>query len=464
MVAGATLSAGCGGALYAIKVNSASSKVAQAQELGAEKYAPYEYYYANEHLDKAMAEAAEADYRDAIDFADVAEKYADKAIKLSKRPTRGGPMSKASARGLRRAPYSPSRVVAIAFGAVHLCQGRGDARQDRGARARSPSRPSATAPSAARRASSRWPNRTSSSPRSSSIRASSPARTITSQSPSPTRTRPTISRRPRSAPSAASCPRDRDGDGYPTADKCPDDPELRLLRTKTAAPTSRHRRRRHPRLEDSASRARGQGRLPRRRRLPRDRQRPRRHPRRRRQVPATSPEDPDGYEDADGCPEPDNDKDSVPDLEDQCPNEPGPPGGDKPGLPEEAVARRRHRQGNQDHAADPLRVRQGQDPEGELPDPRRRRRRSQQNPKMRIEVQGHTDNKGSAAYNKKLSDRRAASVKKYLVAHGIAADRLVSHGYGMDKALVPNDTDQNRALNRRVQFIRTEGGQVTTPP
>ena len=78
---------------------------------------------------------------------------------------------------------------------------------------------------------------------------------------------------------------------------------------------------------------------------------------------------------------------------------------------------------------------------------------------MRIEVQGHTDNKGAAAYNLKLSDRRAASVKKYLVAHGIPADRLVSHGYGMTRPLVPNDTEQNRALNRRVQFIRTEGGQ-----
>jgi hypothetical protein len=89
MVAGATLSAGCGGALYAIQVNSAASKVAQAKELGAEKLAPYEYYYANEHLTKAMSEAAEGDYSDANDFADVAEEYADKAIKLSKEAHRG---------------------------------------------------------------------------------------------------------------------------------------------------------------------------------------------------------------------------------------------------------------------------------------------------------------------------------------------------------------------------------------
>jgi OOP family OmpA-OmpF porin len=78
---------------------------------------------------------------------------------------------------------------------------------------------------------------------------------------------------------------------------------------------------------------------------------------------------------------------------------------------------------------------------------------------MRIEIQGHTDNKGAAAYNLKLSDRRAASVRKYLVAHGVATDRLVSRGYGLTRPIVPNDTEQNRALNRRVQFIRTEGGK-----
>ena len=89
LVAAAVVPAGCGGALYAIQVNGASSKVAQAKELGAEKLAPYEYYYANEHLTKAMSEAAEGDYSDAKEFADVAEEYADKAIKLSKEAHRG---------------------------------------------------------------------------------------------------------------------------------------------------------------------------------------------------------------------------------------------------------------------------------------------------------------------------------------------------------------------------------------
>ena len=89
LIAAAAVPAGCGGALYAIQVNGAASKVAQAKELGAEKLAPYEYYYASEHLTKAMSEAAEGDYSDATEFADVAEEYADKAIKLSKEAHRG---------------------------------------------------------------------------------------------------------------------------------------------------------------------------------------------------------------------------------------------------------------------------------------------------------------------------------------------------------------------------------------
>src|SRR5262245_53759161 len=80
---------GCGGALYAITANSASSKLETAQALGAEKYAPYEYFYAREHLLKAMEEAAAADYGDATDFADTAEEYAEKAIKLSKQAHEG---------------------------------------------------------------------------------------------------------------------------------------------------------------------------------------------------------------------------------------------------------------------------------------------------------------------------------------------------------------------------------------
>jgi hypothetical protein len=81
---------GCGNTLYAIQANAASGKLEEAKELGAEKYAPYEYYYAKAHLDKAQYEAAEADYGDAADLAEVAEEFADKAIRLSREAHRGG--------------------------------------------------------------------------------------------------------------------------------------------------------------------------------------------------------------------------------------------------------------------------------------------------------------------------------------------------------------------------------------
>jgi hypothetical protein len=80
---------GCGNTIYAIQVNSASGKLEEARELGAEKFAPYEYYYATEHLQKAQSEASEADYSDAINLAEVAEEYADKAIKLARDAHRG---------------------------------------------------------------------------------------------------------------------------------------------------------------------------------------------------------------------------------------------------------------------------------------------------------------------------------------------------------------------------------------
>jgi len=172
---------------------------------------------------------------------------------------------------------------------------------------------------------------------------------------------------------------------------------------------------------------------------------------------ANDPEDPDGYEDVDGCPEPDNDKDTVVDLEDQCPNEPGVVGGDKPGCPKKpslvVVTEKEIKITQQIHFEfDKDKIRSESfpvlDAVAEV---------LVQNPKILLEIQGHTDNKGAAAYNKSLSDRRAAAVRKYLVAKGVESTRLTSKGYGMEKPLVPNTSDINRALNRRVQFVRTEG-------
>src|SRR5262249_3892321 len=149
---------------------------------------------------------------------------------------------------------------------------------------------------------------------------------------------------------------------------------------------------------------------------------------------ANDPEDPDGFEDADGCPEPDNDQDGVPDLADQCPNEKGP--ADNKGCPKKnplvvltdkeiKILQQIHFEFDKDKirtesfkildaVVDVLK----------------------QYPRIRLEIQGHTDNKGAPAYNLKLSDRRAASVLKYLVSHGVAPDRLTSRGYGMERPLV----------------------------
>ena len=73
-------------------------------------------------------------------------------------------------------------------------------------------------------------------------------------------------------------------------------------------------------------------------------------------------------------------------------------------------------------------------------------------PGMVLEVGGHTDSDGSDATNLALSESRAASVIAYLTAKGIAADRLVAHGYGEALPLLPNDSADNMRRNRRIQF------------
>jgi len=80
-----------------------------------------------------------------------------------------------------------------------------------------------------------------------------------------------------------------------------------------------------------------------------------------------------------------------------------------------------------------------------------------QHPEMtKIEVQGHTDNRGSAALNKKLSQARADSVRKALIQRGVGAERLVTKGYGPDKPVDENSTEVGRQKNRRVQFVILE--------
>ena len=73
------------------------------------------------------------------------------------------------------------------------------------------------------------------------------------------------------------------------------------------------------------------------------------------------------------------------------------------------------------------------------------------NPTVKIEISGHTDNKGDKKYNLALSQKRAESVVNYLVQKGIAAARLVAKGYGDTMPIAPNDTEENKAKNRRTE-------------
>jgi OOP family OmpA-OmpF porin len=77
-----------------------------------------------------------------------------------------------------------------------------------------------------------------------------------------------------------------------------------------------------------------------------------------------------------------------------------------------------------------------------------------QNSELKIGVEGHTDNVGSAASNKTLSEERARAVVNAIVSKGISADRLSAAGYGMDKPVADNDTEEGRAKNRRVELVR----------
>ncbi len=74
-------------------------------------------------------------------------------------------------------------------------------------------------------------------------------------------------------------------------------------------------------------------------------------------------------------------------------------------------------------------------------------------PNVKIEIAGHTDSDGDAAYNQKLSQERVDMVKKALVEFGLNGDRFTTKGYGESKPLVPNDSPENKAKNRRVEFI-----------
>ena len=75
-----------------------------------------------------------------------------------------------------------------------------------------------------------------------------------------------------------------------------------------------------------------------------------------------------------------------------------------------------------------------------------------ENPTVRVEIQGHTDNQGDPNFNRLLSEKRAQSIKDYLVKKGVPSDRMTVKGYGEDKPVADNKTETGRAKNRRIEF------------
>jgi OOP family OmpA-OmpF porin len=174
------------------------------------------------------------------------------------------------------------------------------------------------------------------------------------------------------------------------------------------------------------------------------------------------PEDKDGFEDQDGCPDPDNDKDRILDKDDKCPNQPETYNGfeDEDGCPDKGrVLLRRGKLEILDKiyfetakaVIKPI----------SFPILDAIAATLKGNPQiLLLEVQGHADERGDDDYNMRLTEDRAAAVKKYLTDKGIEADRLQSHGYGETKPANDKNgkpctahSENCWSQNRRVEFI-----------
>jgi outer membrane protein OmpA-like peptidoglycan-associated protein len=168
------------------------------------------------------------------------------------------------------------------------------------------------------------------------------------------------------------------------------------------------------------------------------------------------PEDVDGWQDTDGCPEPDNDVDTILDPEDRCPNEPGP--ASEGGCPQAVRL---------DVDAGELRILQRIEfrPDSDVLLPAAEAILEEVRAVLavnvqltRVRVEGHTDDRHTDEHNLDLSARRARTVVRWLVAHGLEASRFVAYGCGEAHPIEPNRTAAGRQANRRVVF------QIIEPP
>jgi uncharacterized repeat protein (TIGR01451 family)/MYXO-CTERM domain-containing protein len=167
-------------------------------------------------------------------------------------------------------------------------------------------------------------------------------------------------------------------------------------------------------------------------------------------------EDVDGFEDEDGCNDRDNDKDDIADVDDACPMEPETKNGidDKDGCPDEGLVKVDAEAG-EIIILEKVHFKTNSEQIRSISFPLLDAVHSVlvQYPEIRlVEVQGHTDSRGSDAYNLDLSQRRAGQVREYLVDKGIDPGRLVSKGYGESKPLDPAENEDAWSKNRRVQF------------
>ena len=155
-----------------------------------------------------------------------------------------------------------------------------------------------------------------------------------------------------------------------------------------------------------------------------------------------------GVKEYQGCPVPDRDKDGIPDDQDKCPDVPGVPA--QQGCPEitkEVVERveyaaKRIFFNNASTKLLPKSFAALNDVVTIL----------NENPSVKLKIDGHTDWNGSDAYNMKLSDGRAGSVKAYFVSKGIDESRLISEGFGETTPVADNKTAAGRQQNRRVEM------------
>ena len=167
------------------------------------------------------------------------------------------------------------------------------------------------------------------------------------------------------------------------------------------------------------------------------------------------PEDRDLFEDEDGCPDPDNDQDNILDENDQCPLEPEDYDNDEdedgcPDLYKSIIVRQDRIELKQTiyFATNKDRIL-----ERSYPLLNEVAQALVDHPKINVSIEGHTDNQGSDRYNQDLSERRAASVRRYLISQGVESARMGSKGFGESKPIDDNRTAEGRAANRRVEFL-----------